>query len=253
MRLTKSAAVVPGGCVRARACRSDRSAQTGGSAPSAPEEASQSPPRGARLDRRRCRAGRSRNLRKRQQEATGADRIDAGHDHDAKPRRRTQAHDHGSRGAANRRAPAARPGRSLHGRGQAEPCCSEVSRRPISRPIRSSWRPRRPARVIGHLPSARHDTAAATIGRFVYLFGGGNGVSQLDDIVRVDPATGSARLVGRLPAASSDSSAAAIGGTAYVVGGYTGTALARHDRRVEAGWDRARSSLACRSRFATQP
>ena len=55
------------------------------------------------------------------------------------------------------------------------------------------------------------------------MFGGGDGVSQLDQIVRFDPATGNASVVGSLPAASSDSSAAAIGGTAYVVGGYTGT------------------------------
>ncbi len=77
-------------------------------------------------------------------------------------------------------------------------------------------------RTIGRLPSARHDTAAAALGGSVYVFGGGNGVAQLDDIVRVEPATGRATVVGHLPAASSDSSAAAIGGTAYVVGGYTG-------------------------------
>jgi YVTN family beta-propeller protein len=77
--------------------------------------------------------------------------------------------------------------------------------------------------TIGRLPSARHDTAAATIGRSVYLFGGGNGVAQLADILRVDPVGGRATLIGRLPAASSDSAAATIGGTAYVVGGYTGT------------------------------
>jgi YVTN family beta-propeller protein len=79
------------------------------------------------------------------------------------------------------------------------------------------------SRVIGRLPSARHDTAAAAIGGSVYLFGGGNGVAQLDDIVRVDPETGQAAVIGHLPAASSDSSAAAIDGTAYVVGGFTGT------------------------------
>jgi len=79
------------------------------------------------------------------------------------------------------------------------------------------------SRVIGSLPSARHDTAAAAIGSWVYLFGGGNGVAQLDDIVRVDPVTGHASVIGHLPAASSDSTAAAIGGTAYIVGGYTGT------------------------------
>ena len=81
----------------------------------------------------------------------------------------------------------------------------------------------REARVIGHLPSARHDTAAVAIGPFAYAFGGGTASSQLDDIVRVNPASGAAALVAHLPAASSDSTAAAIGGTAYIVGGYTGT------------------------------
>ncbi|MFL5961480.1 MAG: hypothetical protein ACJ757_01105 [Gaiellaceae bacterium] len=79
------------------------------------------------------------------------------------------------------------------------------------------------ARVVGGLPSVRHDTAAAAIGNAVYVFGGGNGPSQLNDIVRVDRASGRSALVGRLPAASSDSTAAAIDGTAYIVGGYTGT------------------------------
>ena len=78
-------------------------------------------------------------------------------------------------------------------------------------------------RVAGHLPSARHDTAAAAIGRFAYLFGGGNGISQLDQILRVDPSTGAVTAVGHLPAASSDSAGAAIGDTAYIVGGFTGT------------------------------
>jgi DNA-binding beta-propeller fold protein YncE len=78
-------------------------------------------------------------------------------------------------------------------------------------------------RVVGSLPSPRHDTAAARIGHQAFVFGGGNGIAQLDEIVAVDPASGSSRVVGHLPAASSDSSAAAIDGTAYVVGGFTGT------------------------------
>ena len=78
-------------------------------------------------------------------------------------------------------------------------------------------------RVTAHLPTARHDTAAAVLGRFAYLFGGGNGISQLDEIVRIDPSSGAVSVVGHLPAASSDSSGAEIGGTAYIVGGYTGT------------------------------
>ena len=102
-------------------------------------------------------------------------------------------------------------------------CSSAGSRRPTPPRIRSSSSTRPADGSSGHLPSARHDTGAAAIGRYAYVFGGGDGVSQLDQIVRVDPATGSTSVVGKLPAASSDSSAAAIGGTAYVVGGYTGT------------------------------
>lgn len=78
-------------------------------------------------------------------------------------------------------------------------------------------------RARGTLPTARHDTAAVQLGGAVYLFGGGDGTKQLDEIVRVDPATGSAVVTGRLPAASSDLGAAVVGGTAYLVGGYTGT------------------------------
>ena len=74
----------------------------------------------------------------------------------------------------------------------------------------------------GRLPRAVHDSAAAALGGNVYLFGGGNGTAQLDQIIRVDPTTGASRTVGRLPAPSSDQASAAVGGTAYVVGGYTG-------------------------------
>jgi len=77
--------------------------------------------------------------------------------------------------------------------------------------------------MIGQLPIALHDAAGARLGQDLYVFGGGDGVGQLNGIIRVD-ATGSATTVGNLPAASSDSSAAVVGGTAYVVGGYTGTA-----------------------------
>jgi len=79
------------------------------------------------------------------------------------------------------------------------------------------------ARRVGRLPAALHDSAAVTLGRQAYLFGGGNGVAQLDTIWMVDPRTGAAQVAGRLPAPSSDQSAAAIGRTAYVVGGYTGS------------------------------
>ena len=75
----------------------------------------------------------------------------------------------------------------------------------------------------GRLPGALHDAAAVRLGRDAYLFGGGNGVAQLDGILRVDPRSGAVTRVATLPLAASDVAAAAIGGTAYVVGGYTGT------------------------------
>jgi YVTN family beta-propeller protein len=82
---------------------------------------------------------------------------------------------------------------------------------------------RHAARTLGKLPFAVHDSAAARIGKAVYLFGGGDATGQHAEIVRVDPRTGATAVVGRLPAPSSDQAAAAIGGTAYVVGGFTGT------------------------------
>ena len=75
----------------------------------------------------------------------------------------------------------------------------------------------RGARTAGSLPAALHDAAAATIGGRTYVFGGGNGIAQLDQIVRAP-----AEPAGHLPQPSSDQSGATIGDTAYVVGGYTG-------------------------------
>jgi DNA-binding beta-propeller fold protein YncE len=78
------------------------------------------------------------------------------------------------------------------------------------------------SRRVGHTPTQFHDSAAVTLGRLVYLFGGGTATTQIDTIVRVDPSTGAAEAIGHLPSVSSDQAAAAIGGTAYVVGGYDG-------------------------------
>ena len=55
------------------------------------------------------------------------------------------------------------------------------------------------------------------------MFGGGNGVRQLDQILRIDRRSGRVTSAGRLPAPSSDQAAAVLGGTAYIVGGYTGS------------------------------
>jgi DNA-binding beta-propeller fold protein YncE len=82
---------------------------------------------------------------------------------------------------------------------------------------------RKGSQRVGRLSAALHDAAAATIGRLTYLFGGGNGTAQLDEILMIDPRTGAAQHAGKLPQPSSDQAGAAIGRTAYVVGGYTGT------------------------------
>ena len=79
-------------------------------------------------------------------------------------------------------------------------------------------------RAAGTLPTALHDTAAVTIGRSVYLFGGGTGANTQSDEILAEPVQGgAASVVGRLPSPSSDQAAAALGGTAYVFGGYTGS------------------------------
>ena len=79
------------------------------------------------------------------------------------------------------------------------------------------------SRIAAHLPAAQHDAGAVSIGSSVYVFGGGDGVRQLDHILRVDPTSGRVTTVGRMPQPSSDSVAAAVGSTAYVIGGYDGT------------------------------
>jgi len=78
--------------------------------------------------------------------------------------------------------------------------------------------------TIGKVPTVFHDGAAVGIGHFAYEFGGGDGVRQLDQILRIDPVSGAVAKVGRMPAPSSDQAAATVRGKAYVVGGYTGRA-----------------------------
>ncbi len=74
------------------------------------------------------------------------------------------------------------------------------------------------ARSVGSLSGSIHDAAAATVDGRSFVFGGGDGTAQLDQIVEIPT-----KPAGRLPAPSSDQAAATIGGTAYIVGGYTGT------------------------------
>ena len=71
--------------------------------------------------------------------------------------------------------------------------------------------------TIGRLPNVFHDGAAVRIGSNVYEFGGGDGIRQLDQILRVNPKTGTAMRVGSLPAPSSDHAATVVAGQAYIV------------------------------------
>ncbi len=75
---------------------------------------------------------------------------------------------------------------------------------------------------LGALRTPVHDAAAATLAGRAYLFGGGDGVGQHDEILRVDP-VGATTVVAHLPAPSSDQAAAELGGRVYVVGGFDGT------------------------------
>jgi PQQ-like domain len=77
------------------------------------------------------------------------------------------------------------------------------------------------AAAFGSLPTALHDAAAVTLGRSVYLFGGGQFASEAG-IYRLDPRTGRTSQVGQLPEPRSDLGAAVVRGTAYLVGGFTG-------------------------------
>ena len=76
--------------------------------------------------------------------------------------------------------------------------------------------------TLPSLPKAFHDAAGAALGNALYLFGGGDGVRQLDSILRVT------RTARRHPPAPCRHrrpirSPRPIGDTAYIVGGYTGT------------------------------
>lgn len=81
-------------------------------------------------------------------------------------------------------------------------------------------------RLVGRLPQPTHDAAAAVLGRFVYLFGGGQTLST-PSVVRIDPQTGHATEAAALSEPLSDLGAVSIGGHAYLSGGYTNAAFAQ--------------------------
>ncbi|HJQ49335.1 MAG TPA: hypothetical protein VJ838_02350, partial [Gaiellaceae bacterium] len=105
-------------------------------------------------------------------------------------------------------------------------------------------------RVIGRLPQPTHDAAAVALGRFVYLFGGGETLST-PSVVRVDPRTGRATEVPALGEPLSDLGAVAIGDHAYLSGGYTDAEFASGVIRYDAdGGDTAVARLPVGTRYA---
>ncbi len=72
------------------------------------------------------------------------------------------------------------------------------------------------------LPGPQHDAQAATLAGKVYVFGGGY-LSELDHILRYDPATNAVTATGALPSAASDVAVTESGGSAYIVGGFDGS------------------------------
>jgi YVTN family beta-propeller protein len=90
------------------------------------------------------------------------------------------------------------------------------------------------ARVVGRLPAALHDGAAAAIGSTAFFIGGGDAGAGKPEILRVS-AGGGVRSAGRLPVGASDVEAAAVGRSIYLVGGYTGTVPLRSIFAIDAG------------------
>ena len=71
------------------------------------------------------------------------------------------------------------------------------------------------------LPSAQHDAQGALVDGKVYVFGGGS-ATELDHILRYDPASDAVTQVGSLPAPQSDVAVTRVGTVAYIVGGFDG-------------------------------
>lgn len=88
-----------------------------------------------------------------------------------------------------------------------------------------SWRPGQgQATVVGRLPQAMHDLAAAMLGGTLYTFGGGRSVG-VSDIYAWRPGEAVAQRVGSLPEPLSDLAAVTLGGRVYVLGGWDGKRL----------------------------
>jgi hypothetical protein len=86
-------------------------------------------------------------------------------------------------------------------------------------------------RPAGRLPIALHDSAAVRLGRTVYLFGGGTGTRQLDQILRIEPASGGERA-SQPRAAHLDSSGGAWRSLGAAVSGRAASSRASDELQV---------------------
>ena len=88
-------------------------------------------------------------------------------------------------------------------------------------------------RVVAHLPAARTQAMAVSLGGTVFVAGGAaagtSGAQVFDDVLRYDPAVHTFNNAGRLPYPTSDAAVAVLGERAYLVGGET---PARTDRTI---------------------
>jgi hypothetical protein len=84
-------------------------------------------------------------------------------------------------------------------------------------------------RAVASLPVPVEYPAVAAVDGRSFVFGGttvgGRASAPVDDIQRVDPATGQASVVGHLPTPLEGAGAATLDGHIYIAGGYTGVAV----------------------------
>ncbi len=91
-------------------------------------------------------------------------------------------------------------------------------------------------RVVAHLPAARTQAMAVSLGRSIFVAGGAaagtTGARVFDDVLRYDPTAHTFSRAGTLPYPTSDAAVAVLGQRAYLVGGET---PARTDRTIILG------------------
>ncbi len=76
------------------------------------------------------------------------------------------------------------------------------------------------ARVVGHLPTARSDLSAVTVGREAYVLGGYDGQTPIDSVLRTGDGT-SFNQIAALPAPARYMAVTALDGKIYAFGGET--------------------------------